>query len=781
MRVPLLFPKARGRAGKAPGASNRDTRTLTSRFAAATLVLVTGAGAAVVAPQPAQADFVDELLSVGANFVPYYRWTQTVYDLVRDFSAGHPNVPGLQATIAQAQGQIIAAIEGTAADDVTSCADDILRRMLNIGDSVQSIANDAGACLDKANRHLDTATDQGAINQLGLALNVVGPLALIANQQAGFVTSPLRHALIVANTTVVTKLAPTCKVVRSGGRVVGDDRFVQGVGTCTWGNPTVGTGRLPYPVEYLDSRPIDGQGRIFPTVQDYSIAKNQALATTSYTVARAALNSLNPEVVSSYGPALAAASTYNVTFPQLTLFQADSTGTVLRVRDQDVAYDAFGSWASFDGLSRVTTAKSVAAVTDADGHQELFIVDHYGSISHRWQAIPNDSASWSDPATMDGQVNSIAAARNADGTVQLFATNNAGNVWTRWQLFGSDQDPAARNVEAGFDYDHSPVARGKVAIDTWSPWTRLDGSMRQVVAATNQNGKIELFGVDVTGAVFHAVQAQANFYNHFTPYAQIPGTLTSLAVTNNPTNQHIELFGTNAAQTSDNVYWSSQTDANGTTWSSFTRLPGVPMRSVAAGLDTRGTVALFGMDYTGQVYSRASLDPAGHWWPMSSTVSGDPVVTAPASQATLLGNPVSIGLTASSGTSPYTWTVSGLPPGTSVSDSTITGAPLYAGWYTVTAFARDSNGKKANTVQFSWHVSAIQVPDVTGMSLGSATAALLSVGLGIPTQHDVLDGNCNEAIGTVLSTVPTAGTLEPAGFPVHLEVEAWPTGRQSCN
>ena len=61
------------------------------------------------------------------------------------------------------------------------------------------------------------------------------------------------------------------------------------------------------------------------------------------------------------------------------------------------------------------------------------------------------------------------------------------------------------------------------------------------------------------------------------------------------------------------------------------------------------------------------------------------------------------------------------------------------------------------------------------------SAVVRAAGLGNPSQHDVVDRNCNEPVGTVISQVPSAGTQEPVGFVVHLEVETWPTGRAVCN
>jgi hypothetical protein len=77
--------------------------------------------------------------------------------------------------------------------------------------------------------------------------------------------------------------------------------------------------------------------------------------------------------------------------------------------------------------------------------------------------------------------------------------------------------------------------------------------------------------------------------------------------------------------------------------------------------------------------------------------------------------------------------------------------------------------------------SAIVVPNVTSLPLSQAISALRAAGLGDPTQHTAVDANCNEPIGTVTGQSPTAGTLEPAGFSVNLQIEAWPTRGCSTN
>jgi beta-lactam-binding protein with PASTA domain len=74
---------------------------------------------------------------------------------------------------------------------------------------------------------------------------------------------------------------------------------------------------------------------------------------------------------------------------------------------------------------------------------------------------------------------------------------------------------------------------------------------------------------------------------------------------------------------------------------------------------------------------------------------------------------------------------------------------------------------------------SIVVPGVVGLRQSSAISALRAAGLGGPTLHTTIDPNCNEAIGTVVGQNPSAGALEPAGFSVNLQIEAWPN--QGCS
>lgn len=84
--------------------------------------------------------------------------------------------------------------------------------------------------------------------------------------------------------------------------------------------------------------------------------------------------------------------------------------------------------------------------------------------------------------------------------------------------------------------------------------------------------------------------------------------------------------------------------------------------------------------------------------------TGSVTVTNPGSQTGTVGAATSLQLSASGGTSPYTWSATGLPPGLSISSSgLISGTPTSAGSYSVTATARDATGA-TGSAGFSWTI-----------------------------------------------------------------------------
>lgn len=81
------------------------------------------------------------------------------------------------------------------------------------------------------------------------------------------------------------------------------------------------------------------------------------------------------------------------------------------------------------------------------------------------------------------------------------------------------------------------------------------------------------------------------------------------------------------------------------------------------------------------------------------------VVNNPGNRQSLDTATVSLQMTATGGTTPYTWSASGLPTGLSINSSTglISGTTRIAGGYMVTVTATDAAGRTAST-QFTWAV-----------------------------------------------------------------------------
>jgi len=100
------------------------------------------------------------------------------------------------------------------------------------------------------------------------------------------------------------------------------------------------------------------------------------------------------------------------------------------------------------------------------------------------------------------------------------------------------------------------------------------------------------------------------------------------------------------------------------------------------------------------------------------SATGTVTVANPGNQSTVTGTAVSLPLSASGGTAPYTWTASGLPAGLSISSSTgtISGTPTTAGTSSVSVTATDS-AAHSGSVSFSWTVGT--TGQCSGQALGN--------------------------------------------------------------
>lgn len=218
---------------------------------------------------------------------------QQLYSIYKTYKAGS----GL--TLDQATTQILTAINNSraaiisqidlvAAAQVQACAEAAVIDFADIeafsSDTLQAFARDATSCVTLANSLISTVSDPAAIDQLGFAVNEVGPLALIARARAGLSTGALTTLLIDSNLDAQAALTPTCLTQLQG---VGPGGPQPGNTYTAWAQCTVYNGDTGTRANVIrwppTSNPFDVTG-----------AFNDSVRNISWPVTVAALASLQP-------------------------------------------------------------------------------------------------------------------------------------------------------------------------------------------------------------------------------------------------------------------------------------------------------------------------------------------------------------------------------------------------------------------------------------------------------------------------------------------------------
>jgi len=142
----------------------------------------------------------------------------------------------------------------------------------------------------------------------------------------------------------------------------------------------------------------------------------------------------------------------------------------------------WSQWTKEGGYSR-----QISVGTNADGRLEVFAIGWDGQIYHDWQGTPGGSFSGWNPNTLGGyiyQATDLAVARNSSGPLEVFAIDRYGVPYHSWQTWTSSY--------SGF-----------------SPWNTLGYSfprLSELTVGQNQNGQLEVFGIDPDGNLEHIRQ-----------------------------------------------------------------------------------------------------------------------------------------------------------------------------------------------------------------------------------------------------------------------------------
>jgi hypothetical protein len=182
--------------------------------AAAAIIGVVVAAPARAAPAQAAPPATTAVVPIGQIITV----VQQAYSLYRSFTQHSISVQEatsqILAAIDSARTQIMAHVDAIAAAQARACARSTLIDFTDFDaftpDNQQAFARDATGCLLLADSLLRTVTDKAAINELGLAFDAVGPIALVARARTGLSNGALLPVLVDTNRALTTLLYPRC-------------------------------------------------------------------------------------------------------------------------------------------------------------------------------------------------------------------------------------------------------------------------------------------------------------------------------------------------------------------------------------------------------------------------------------------------------------------------------------------------------------------------------------------------------------------------------------------
>ena len=208
--------------------------------------------------------------------------------------------------------------------------------------------------------------------------------------------------------------------------------------------------------------------------------------------------------------------------------------------DATAGIGACGGWAAWSSLAPESSAPPAVA-RNADGRLEAVYVGGDGFIYHTWQNRPNGTWGGSYRLASLGSTTSVELARDNQGFLYAFARDTGGRIWSirqssvdwgSWTLMGGGVSvlfDAATNVDGrlelfGLDAGGAVVHQWQWPGGAWSAWERLGGpGVYAAAAGVNPDGRMELFGVDRSGTFVHSWQVPGSATG-WSGWAAFPGT-----------------------------------------------------------------------------------------------------------------------------------------------------------------------------------------------------------------------------------------------------------------
>jgi Trypsin/Tectonin domain/Putative Ig domain/PASTA domain len=362
---------------------------------------------------------------------------------------------------------------------------------------------------------------------------------------------------------------------------------------------------------------------------------------------------------------------------------------------------------TFTVLVRIPSPSGARIAATPSGLGWLPVFGTRPSDDHVFQYLPG-LPGWYE---FDGALRTVAAETNADGRMEMFGVTGAGTIFHRAQM----------------------TADSSTALGRWGSWSQLDGALSSIAAARNADGRIELFGSNELGQVFHRAQTAANASCCWTQWAQFdgPGMVKVAAEAN--ADGRIELFGIDGV---GHIFHRAQLAAGGATgWSAWTSMDGT-LDTIAVARNANGVLELFGTLFTG-VWHRAQVSSGSAGWTAWQAFDGNLLDIGAVGN----GNIELVGI-ASGGAVYYRYEYGGTWDNSS--------------WVSI-------GGMTPQTVT---------VPNVKGLSQSAAITALTNAGLAIGTIGTISVNESPDG-GKVITQSPAPGTVVTAGTAVNLSIGVW--------
>jgi uncharacterized repeat protein (TIGR03803 family) len=184
----------------------------------------------------------------------------------------------------------------------------------------------------------------------------------------------------------------------------------------------------------------------------------------------------------------------------------------------------------------------------------------------------------------------------------------ASNLDGRLEVF-------ARGTDNAVWHTSQAVAGGS----TWNQWTSLGGVVTSdPIVGQNADGRLEVFVLGQDSALWHRSQTAASD-STWTPWSSVGGKLTSNSAVGRNTDGRLEVF----ARGTDNAIWyTSQTAAGGPNWNIWTSMREVAHSDASVGQNADGRLEVFVLGADLAIWHSFQTTASGSTWSSWSTLHG---------------------------------------------------------------------------------------------------------------------------------------------------------------